>query len=274
MTPKWKLTVWGVRGSMPVTDRDFLEYGGCTSCFSLDTGGGALIVLDAGSGLERLGRWMRENGRHRADIFISHLHLDHILGLFAFPLLQDPAAEIFLYGSPGTVRSLVHLIGPPLWPVDLTACRAKVALQECRTGEAFSPARGRTPAPPLTVTAMGGCHPGGCTYYRLDGEGRSLTYALDCETEGDTARRLASFARGTDLLIWDAHFAPGGAIPGWGHSTWREGVDLRRMAEAGRVLMTHYGGEYNDVFLRRQETLAREADPAADFAKEGMVMEL
>ena len=44
----------GVRGSYPVVNKDFLEYGGNTSCVEIHVGG-HLIILDAGTGLINVG---------------------------------------------------------------------------------------------------------------------------------------------------------------------------------------------------------------------------
>lgn len=270
MGQEQRIKVWGVRGSMPTADRDHLRYGGHTACISADLGGD-LVVLDAGSGLVPLGERLVQEGRRRADILIGHLHLDHIMGLFAFPLLQDRRAEVHLYGSPGTMGALVHLIGPPLWPVGLADRPAKVELHACRTGEPFRLA-GLPEGPAVTV--LEGCHPGGCGYYRLEQGGRSLVYALDCELSGDMAERLTEFARGTDLLIWDASFAPGSLREGWGHATWEQGIALGQAAGAGRILMSHYGTDHDDAFLEEQEALACQASPLVRFAKEGMEMVL
>lgn len=271
MNETWKLTIWGVRGSFPAPDPDFLRYGGNTSCLSLDRGD-TLVVLDAGSGLAALGDRMVREGRRRADILLSHLHLDHVMGLFPFAPRYDRRCEIHLYGRPGFAGELTHLIGSSLWPVDLADGRAHILFHEVWDGKPFLLAEGA--APGLRVTAMEGNHPGGCYYYRLEGGGRSLVYALDCELSGDMAPRLTDFARGTGLLVWDASLAAGDRKPGWGHSTWEEGLSLGRAAGAERVLMTHYAREHTDVFLHSQELLAGQVDSRCIFAKEGTVIEL
>lgn len=267
----WTITVWGTRGSFPAASANFLEYGGNTSCISVDCGG-ELVAFDAGSGLTGLGERILQEGRRRIDIFLTHLHLDHIMGLFPFAPRYDRRAEIHLYGMPGFARELTRLVGSALWPVDLADGRARVFFHEVWDGRPF-PLAGET-ASGLTVTAMEGCHPGGCYYYRLEGNGRSLVYALDCELSREMFRELTDFAQGTDLLVWDASFTSKDAKPGWGHSTWEEGLTLARAAEARQVLMTHFSTGYTDEFLREQERLARAADSAVCFAKERMRIEL
>lgn len=271
MNNTWKLSVWGVRGSAPAPGANYATYGGNTSCFSVDWQD-AVVVLDAGSGLAVLGEELARREVRRADILLSHLHLDHVMGLFTFPMFHDPAAQIHLYGRPGLRNALDSIVGPPFWPVGLAGCRAAVQVHEIREGEPFTLTDGA--ARGLTVTAMEGNHPNGCCYYRLDWGGRSIVYALDCELEGDVAAQVARFARGVDVLVWDASFFPGELIRGWGHSTWEEGLAVGREAQAKQVLMTHYGPKQSDLFVREQEKLARWTDSRIQFAREGMVIRL
>ena len=105
-----------MRGAISMPEADYLEYGGHTSCISADFGG-RLVILDAGSGLTGLGLRMRREGRKRADILLSHLHIDHVSGLFGFPLLFDPEAQIHLFGRQGAGKHLSALAGTPYWPL-------------------------------------------------------------------------------------------------------------------------------------------------------------
>ena len=264
----WRLSVWGVRGSFPSAEDSFMAYGGNTSCFSLC--GGSPLVFDAGSGLARLGEHL--GNARRADILLSHVHLDHIIGLLGFPPLYRPDMEVHLYGEAGPDGSfrqrLTGLFRRPYWPLGLTDLPAGVHFHELRPGDRFLLDSG------LEISTLRGNHPGGSLLYRVDGEGWSVTYGLDCELDDALFPRLADFARGSSLLIWDANYAPGQKRPGWGHSTWEEGIALRRAAGAERVLMTHYDRTYNDAFLREQENLACRADGACQFAREGMVLTL
>ena len=144
MNETWKLTIWGVRGSFPAPDPDFFRYGGNTSCLSLDRGD-TLVVLDAGSGLAALGDRMVREGRRRVDILLSHLHLDHVMGLFPFAPRYDRRCEIHLYGRPGFAGELTHLIGSSLWPVDLADDRAHILFHEVWDGKPFLLAEGAAP---------------------------------------------------------------------------------------------------------------------------------
>ncbi len=262
----WVLTVWGVRGSIPIASADVMEYGGSTSCVSVSAGG-ELVIFDAGSGLLKLGRALTHT---RIHILLSHLHMDHLIGLFAFQPLHDPRKEIHLYGGPGFREQLDRLICPPYWPLGLEDIPAQLHFHQVTAGDSF-PLAG---SDGLTVQTMAGAHPNGSLLYRLNGEQKSVTYTLDCEFVPEIARPLEDFAQNTDLLVWDASFAPGDLRPGWGHSSWEQGIAVRQASGAGTALMTHYSWEYTDRFLKEQERLAGAADGAVRFAREGMEIQV
>lgn len=267
MKQAWRVTIWGVRGSIPMVSPEYMGYGGNTSCVCLDCGGDT-VVLDAGSGLTALGARMAREGRRRADILLGHIHLDHVLGLFSFPLLHEPEAQIHLYADSSQLEALVRLTAPPLWPVSLADYPARVSLHPVTFGCPFSLAGWK-------VTPFSGNHPGSCLYYGLERNGRRLVYALDCEAESGYIPHLIHFVYGADLLIWDAAFAPEDLKPGWGHATWRQGLDLAREAGVKHILMTHYAPQYTDVRLREQEQRAIQASRGwsggrCTFAREGL----
>jgi len=244
----------------------YLRYGGNTSCISLERNG-ELAVLDAGSGLSRLARQLAGHEVRRLDIFISHPHFDHVMGLFCFPPLHDPDMELHLYGGTGLQKSLETLIDPPYWPLGVRDCKARLYFHELRPGERFRMGS-------FSGYTTAGNHPGGSLLCRLEADGKSLVYALDCETDGDVFDRLSKFSLGADLLIWDASYTRADKRPGWGHSTWEEGLALCRAAGVKRVLMTHYSQEYPDQFLQEQELEAQKAGCACIFAREDMVFDL
>ena len=261
------VAVLGARGSFPVTGGDFGKYGGNTSCFLADLGG-ETVILDAGSGLTSLGTVVPlPGGRRRVHVLLSHLHLDHIMGLFSFSLFHDPEAEICLYGDTGLRSRLGAVLGPPYWPLGLDDFQAHIEVRELAPGARLPLGDG------VTVSTLRGNHPGGSLLYRLEGGGKTVVYALDCEMDGDTRAALTRFARNADLLVWDATFARGDLKKGWGHSTWQEGLDLGSLAGVKRVLMAHYAQTYSDRFLSEQEKLAV-TDSRCLFAKEGMVLQL
>lgn len=269
MEQKWKITVWGVRGSMPTPSEDFLRYGGNTSCLSVDCGS-FLAVFDAGSGLAQLGKRLKNSDIKRVDLFLSHLHIDHVIGLFGFRAFHDPEMEIHLYGEAregvSFRQQLETLIGPPYWPLSLKDFPARLRL--CEIGpEQFIPLPDG-----IFVRTLRGNHPNGSIYFRLEDDKRSMVYALDCELEEAFLPQIVRFAQNTDLMVCDASFTAEELTRrrGWGHSSWQQCLALRRACGAKLALLTHYSDSYDDRFLRQEERLAAAEDPDAQFAREGM----
>ena len=265
MTRDWIMTIWGVRGSMPAAYRQLLEYGGNTSCISVDCGED-VVVFDAGSGLPALARTL--TGEKPVHIFISHVHADHLLGLYVFPPFYNPSAVIHLYGEARDGipfrQQLETLIGPPYWPVGFREFGAQITFHEVGPDQRIALPGGRT------VRTMRSCHPNQCLLYRMDSAERRVVYGLDCELTEELRPKLAEFCRDADVMVWDACYNSEDLAlhPGWGHSSWEQGKALRRDAGAKLVLMTHYNQSYTDEFLREQERLADE--PGVRFAREGM----
>ncbi len=265
----WIINVWGVRGSMPAPSRDFLEFGGNTACISVDCGE-ALVVFDAGSGLAALSRRLR-TGRP-IHLFLSHVHIDHLMGLFVFSQLHNPDAEIHLYGEARDGSSfrqqLEVLIGPPYWPVGFAGFAAAVTFHEIGPEQTLPLPGG------LAVRTMRSNHPNLSLLYRLESAEKRVVYTLDCELTEELRPRLVEFCRDADAVVWDANFTAQDLAlhPGWGHSSWEQGAAVQRDANVRLMLMTHYNQNYTDGFLREQELLAQ--GPGIRFARENMEVRL
>ena len=85
-----QVTFWGTRGSIPKAGPTTVRYGGNTSCVSVRTDSGTLLVLDCGTGIHELGQVLTRDGdRVDGHLLVGHTHWDHIQGLpFFAPLFQ------------------------------------------------------------------------------------------------------------------------------------------------------------------------------------------
>lgn len=273
MEGQWKIEFWGTRGSMPVPGKDFLKYGGDTSCVLLDWGCG-LVIFDGGSGLAKLGKALAGEKR-RIDILLSHMHMDHIVGLLGFKRFYDKEARIHLYGEAGDGGSfrkrLETVAGRPYWPVEFKDFAGDVRLHQIEAGQSFSITEGPGS---IKVSTIRGKHPGESILYRIDGPGKSVVYGLDCQLDQEMFEKMAEFSQNVQVLIWDANFTEEELrrYRDWGHSSWRQGIALRKAANAKNAVMTHFSWEYTDDFLTEQESLAAMEDPASFFARERMVL--
>src|SRR5205085_8753800 len=114
-----KVTLWGTRGSLASPGPETARYGGNTSCVEVRGGDGSVLVLDAGTGIRRLGEALAANRSRRVDILLTHLHMDHIQGLGFFAPLRDPRVEAHIWGPASTTQSLwtrlTRYLSPPLF---------------------------------------------------------------------------------------------------------------------------------------------------------------
>ncbi|MGH9002901.1 MAG: MBL fold metallo-hydrolase, partial [Acidimicrobiia bacterium] len=126
-----KLTVWGTRGSLPSPRPGTARYGGNTSCVQLEMADGSAVVLDAGTGIRRLGASVRPDAG-RVDVLLTHLHMDHIQGLGFFKPLDQPGQEVHIWGPPSTTLDLrarlSRYLSPPLFPVRLRDLPCRLTL--------------------------------------------------------------------------------------------------------------------------------------------------
>jgi len=120
---------YGVRGSIAVSGAHAARIGGNTSCLEV-TSQGHRLILDAGTGIRALGLMMREGPiPHRATLFFSHLHWDHVQGFPFFTPAYLPSTELTLYG-PGVnggqelQKVLAQQMLPPQFPVPLSTMRS------------------------------------------------------------------------------------------------------------------------------------------------------
>src|SRR6266511_803359 len=129
-----RLTIWGCRGSVPTPGPDTIQYGGNTSCVEVSLDDGTVLVLDAGTGIRRLGLELLNRGARRIHLFLTHLHLDHLEGLRFFAPLWDEQVTLDIWGPPSPLLSLRERIArsfsPPLFPIDLGDVAAQVAFHD------------------------------------------------------------------------------------------------------------------------------------------------
>ena len=270
MGEKWNIRIWGTRGSLPMTGRDYLEYGGNTSCISVDCKD-ELIVFDGGSGLMNLAKELiRQEKPRPLRLFFSHSHIDHMIGLMGFSPFYRKEWEIHLYGEAreglSFRRQIERLAGPPYWPMGLDDLQAKIHIHEIKPKDTLMA------GPDIAVKTMRGSHPGNVLLYSLEGQGKKVVYSLDCEPDEEMLRQMADFSKGADIIFWDAQYTPLELKDkaGWGHSSWKQGLRLRQMAQADKIVMAHYSWEYTDEILKAQEEEALKEEPSCCFGREGM----
>jgi phosphoribosyl 1,2-cyclic phosphodiesterase len=284
-----------VRGSLPVPGPDTIRYGGNTSCVEVRFGD-RLLILDAGTGVRRLGLELQRQAAGRpisAAILLSHFHWDHIQGLPFFGPIFVPGNRFQVYGcsrGPTALESvLAGQMESPYSPLPMSALPGTLEFTEL--GDQPIEIDGIR----VTTTLLN--HPGLALAFRLEAGGKSLVYATDNEPcpprgtaadpqspclRGDHEAILARFAGGADLLISDAQYTPEEYAKhvGWGHSSIHDALRLGVTAGVKRLALFHHDPERSDeqidalVDVCRAELDRTGVSMECFAAKEGLTVEL
>ncbi|MBX3125470.1 MAG: MBL fold metallo-hydrolase [Polyangiaceae bacterium] len=264
---------WGVRGSIAAPGPDTQLVGGNTSSVEVVCGQ-RRILLDAGTGLRRLGDELLKSGPVDVTLLLSHHHWDHIQGLPFFVPLYLPTTRLHVVG-PAAERCtmhdvLEHQMTSPVFPVRLDQVPCQLTTQEVSPGARFDLGDVHVRVAKLN-------HPGGSLAYRIDYQGKSVVYATDTEHYSCVDPMLCSLAEGADVLIYDSQYTPaeyrgeiGPSKVGWGHSTYEDGAALAQAAGVGRYVLFHHDPKRSDDQVLELETRARGLFRASVAAREGM----
>lgn len=256
----FKLTVLGTRGSVPVEGKNFSIYGGATSCYKVQIGNEE-IYLDAGSGI--VSALPKPNSR--ITILLTHMHLDHLVGLPFFIALTQKDRPIDIYAAERVglmpKEAIDRLISNPFWPCKIEDYPAKVSFhllpKKFFIGE-------------VEIETLEGSHPKGSTIYRLTNKGKSVVHATDFEHNPEACEALANFAKDCDLLLYDAQYtaAEYERYKGYGHSTPEEGIKIADKAAAKKLIFVHHAPLRTDKELAEMENTFGLGDKIS-FAKAG-----
>lgn len=268
---------WGVRGSLPVSGPQYNIYGGHTCCVEIRCGD-RLFIIDAGSGIAPLGAHLvnaafGKQKNMQIDLLLSHLHLDHVIGLpFFLPSLgKENTIRIHvgnLNGADGH-EALDRLFSPPLFPVRLDELPARFEHVGFNAGDTLTFNDG------LTVATCPLFHPGGASAYRFDFGGRRVCYVSDVEHGPNwPPADLTAFIADADLVIFDAMYAANEypQCKGWGHSTCEAGLALCKAGHAKAMAAFHLHPRHDDAHLEAYDAHLRTIHPGSFVARDGLTV--
>ncbi|MBI2375281.1 MAG: MBL fold metallo-hydrolase [Deltaproteobacteria bacterium] len=273
-----QVTFYGVRGSIATSGPEFSEFGGNTTCLTIEHEGHRLIV-DAGTGIRALGDRALAESRALArpvhvNLLFTHLHWDHIQGFPFFTPAFVPSTTLSLYGPMSEGATLEHALAaqmrPPHFPVPLSAMGATKNFFTLGGDEQLE-------IGPFAIRTAELTHPQGVIGYRFEAGGRSICFATDTEhrDDGSFDAQLLGIAAGADVLIYDAQYTPaeyegrsGPSRKGWGHSTFEVAARLARAAGAKKLVLFHHDPTHDDGLVRAIESEARGLFPWATAARE------
>jgi ribonuclease Z len=213
-----KLVLLGTTGYHPNEQRH-------TPCMLLPECG---AMFDAGTAMFRAPRFLT---KPTLDIFLTHAHLDHIIGLtYLFSVVrQYPLDRVRVFGEEEKLVAIQeHLfsehIFPVLPPMEFCALPSDAPVELIDAGR---------------VTHFPLKHVGGTVGYRADWPDRSMAYVTDttASPDADYVERI----RGVDLLVHECYFPDGHEE--WaaktGHSCTTPVAQVAKEAGVGRLVIVH-----------------------------------
>jgi len=273
-----RIRFWGVRGTIPVPGPDTIRVGGNTSCIEVFTPDQQLIIIDAGSGIRRLGQELEKNhpGRIIGNILISHTHWDHIQGFPFFTPVFGRSNRFVLIGQKRVGQRLEKIMAGQFiehyLPYTYKSLPADLIVKEVGDGETL------IIGDSTIVKVADLTHPGGCLGFRIENSGVVFTYCSDVShNDGEFDQNVLKLAQGADLLIHDAHFGTmeeRNTFAHWGHSTWEEAAQVAIEARVGCLGLFHYSPDLSDDSVEDILQKSRKIFPRTILAREGLELRL
>jgi ribonuclease BN (tRNA processing enzyme) len=114
--------------------------------------------------------------------------------------------------------------------------------------------------------------------FRLETKEGVVVYATDNEP-GDAVfdKNVRTLAAGADVLIYDAQYLPEeyeARRRGWGHSHWREAINVVLESGAKELVLFHHDPDHDDACIDKVVKEARNYYPRVRAAAEGMEIAL
>ena len=283
-----ELIFLGTGASIPTEDRN--------SASIVITLEGEMLVFDCGEGTQRQMVRAHVGFRQKMDIFVTHMHGDHTLGLLG--LIQTMSllgrrSELQVFGPSGldlflssTLSSLRVKTG---FPVKVIEVGPGIILE--RNEYSIEAVRADHNSESLSFGLLEKKQPGKFDVQKAEeigipeGPVRSLlqrgrTVTLEDGTSvipneilgpprpgrkvvysGDTrpSTEIARLAQGADLLIHEATYDDSLAEKAaeTGHSTPSQAAEIARKAKVGRLILTHISSRYPDPQLLLSQARAR-----------------
>lgn len=243
---------------------DARTYGGATTCVELESGDGNFLVCDMGSGFREFGvdaaRRVKAGHARRYNIFLSHLHWDHIMGFPFFGAAFDPDTHIVIHSGHDDAETALRRQQEEIsFPVAFDWLKASIEFRQLAPGQSYDIAGTR-------VEVIGQNHSYGSFGYRFSQGGKAAVFSTDSEHkigELEAERDAIQFFRDADLVICDTMYSLADSVTmkeDWGHSSNIVAVDLCHAAKAKRLALFHHEPTYSDRDIQRvhEETIRYE----------------
>ncbi len=206
---------------------------GNTTCVFVETKD-YYIVFDAGNGFYKIDKYIK-NSKKPIYLFLSHFHLDHIIGLHILDKFKF-SQGIRIYGRPGIKNILNKIINKP-YTTPLKKLPYCVEIHELVEG---------THRIPFTVKCKFLVHAYPCFGYRMEINGKKITFCTDT----GICKNLIELAKNADLLITECGLKSGEKNKSWSHLNPEEAAKIAKKSEAKGLALMHFNA---DKYLNSNE---------------------
>jgi phosphoribosyl 1,2-cyclic phosphodiesterase len=240
---------WGSRGSIPVSGKQYLRYGGNTTCLEIRTNDDKILIVDAGSGIREAGNHLIASGRHDFTLLLTHAHWDHIMGFPFFKPIYSHKTNLNVWGCPFAQDSIKEMLArtmeAPNFPVNFDSIHANISYQNtCIDSYTLSS---------MIITPIALSHPNQGSGYKFEEDGKSFVFLTDNELRfkhegGLDYQDYLEFSQGADLLFHDAEYKEEEykKTGGWGHSCYKDALNLAIDAGVKKLGLFHHNQERID----------------------------
>ena len=242
----------GTRGAFPLNLPETQKIGTETSSIVITADNGDRLIVDAGTGLNRLTPSTTDD-----VIVLSHFHYDHVLGLPYF-LMRKHRGRLILATSNAADKKefadkLSRVFGGVGFPAGLAEIYGNIELRVGIDAETMG----------IEAWQIESCelaHPGTAFGYRISHRCSEavICYLMDHEHGGPQDCVLEEFARYADLIIFDAAYEAENYVEheGYGDSTIEQGQQFRKDAQANQIVLMGHAMERLDAdYTRLSKTL-------------------
>ena len=243
------INCFGSRGSIPVFGKEYLKYGGDTTSMEIRTKENEIILVDAGSGIRKLGNKLLVEGLRTINLFFTHFHWDHLLGFPFFRPIFSKDININVYGCSFNNKPIKEVFSQilkhPYFPIEINDLISEISFNEnCKEHYKISS---------VTIEHIAISHPNQGLGYKFTEDGKSFVFIPDNELTflhpgGLNYKDYVEFCEGADLLIHDAEYSKEDYKMkiSWGHSVYNDTLNLALDAKVKKFGLFHHNQERTD----------------------------
>lgn len=245
-----RIKFWGCRGSIPVPDARMIKYGGNTTCLEVDLDG-QVMIIDAGTGIRKLGEDLIKRKLHELTLFITHSHWDHIQGFPFFTPIYSAKTAINIIGCTNSYKQLKDILSNQMsyeyFPISFFDLKSRIKFTE--TCDNYFEING------YKINTIRNNHSIFTSGIKIQKNGKSFVFITDNELLSRNPitpfREFVEFCKGATYLVHDSQFTEQeySNRQGWGHSTFEQSISLANDAGVKNLCFFHHDPNRQDKEL-------------------------